>query len=162
MSIAVPLVAAGAVTTYLQVRPDLRPEGPPMRREAARFLAENTDPAELVFTCDWDDSPELFYFNHHNHYPVMLDPNFMYFYDSELWRRWATVARGGYRGRSYDILREHYRFGVCTWDFTDLRAIVETDPRMNIVFENDNTYVFRLDPEREQISLDDFLEMSRD
>jgi hypothetical protein len=149
------------VRTWYHVMPNFGP-GPATRQDAALYLKEHTDPDELVFTCDWDDAPELFYFNDRNRYPVMLDPNFMYYRDPELWREWYEVARGGYAGRTYDILARDYRFGVCTWDFDELKRIVEKDPRMEVVHDDDWAWVFRIDRDNPEITLDQFLELAPD
>jgi hypothetical protein len=150
-----------AVQSYRAAAPDLRPD-PPMREDAALYLLEHTDPDELVFTCDWDDTPELFYFNQKNRYPVLLDPGFMYARDPEKWRSWFEVARGDRVGRTYDTLAPEYRYGVCTWDFEEFRSRIEKDPRMEIVQDNGSAYVFRIDRENPEISLDQFLELADD
>jgi hypothetical protein len=156
--IAVALVLLLA-KTYRDALPLFRPV-PPMRQAAALYLKEHTEPDELVFTCDWDDAPELFYFNHHNRYPVLLDPNFMCYRDPERCREWSHLAAGGFAGRSYDILARDYRFGVCTWDYRRLKRIVEKDPRMEIVLDSGGAWVFRIDRERPEIELDQFLELA--
>jgi hypothetical protein len=155
------LLGSLQVRTWHHVMPNFGP-GPPMRQEAALYLKEHADPDELVFTCDWDDTPELFFFNDRNRYPVILDPSFMYYRDPEVWREWYEVARGGFAGRTYDILARDYRFGVCTWDFEDLKRIVEKDPRMEIVHDDGGAWVFRIDRENPEITLDQFLELAPD
>ena len=137
----------------------------PTRRGAALYLAEHTDPDELVFTCDWDDAPELFFFNDSNRYPVIMDPYYMYGHDPQLWEEWYGLARGLYGGRTYDLLARHYRYGVCTSDFEELRAIVEDDPRMQVVFDdadNGGAWVFRLDLDNPSLPLDQFLGIVRE
>ncbi len=93
---------------------------------------------------------------------MLLDPNFMYFWDREHWSEWYALARGEFGGRSYNLLAERYRYGVCTWDFKHLRWIVEHDPRMEIVAENAGAYVFRIDRDHPEIPLDRFLYLSSD
>jgi hypothetical protein len=162
-AIALLIIALGGllVKSYIEALPLFTPV-PPMRREAALYLEEHTEPDELVFTCEWDDSPELFYFNDRNRYPVLLDPNFMCYRDPELCREWSKVARGGYAATTYDVLARDYRYGVCTFDFERLKEIVELDPRMEIVLDSGGAYVFRIDRDNPEISLDRFLEMAPD
>ena len=124
------------------------------------WLAEHTEPDELVFTCDWDDSPQLFFYDDHNRYPVMMDPVLMYLHDPQLWREWSRIADGGFAGRTYDMLVKTYRHGVCTWDFEAFRHIVETDPRFTIVHDDVDAFVFSIDPEKRAISLDKFLDLA--
>ncbi len=72
---------------------DVRPSG---LKDAAIWLKENTDSNELIYTADWDDAPELFYFNHRNRYLVFLDPNFMYYWNPRVWEKWDSLSNGHY------------------------------------------------------------------
>ena len=157
------LVLAGMLFyTYRDMIPLLR-GGPPERKGAALYLKEHTIADELVFTCDWDDAPELFFFNDENRYPVIMDPFYMYAHDPDVWNEWASIAAGSYAGRSYDMLAKHYRYGICTVEFEELKVIVESDPRMEVVFDDTDgggAWVFRLDPEHPPIPLDQFLGMA--
>jgi hypothetical protein len=153
------LLAGSVVKTYRDTAPIMN-ENPPSLRGSARWLAEHTEPDELVFTCDWDDSPQLFFYDDHNRYPVMMDPVLMYLHDPQLWREWSRIADGGFAGRTYDMLVKTYRHGVCTWDFEAFRHIVETDPRFTIVHDDVDAFVFSIDPEKRAISLDQFLDLA--
>jgi hypothetical protein len=149
------------VRSYIDALPHFRvPE--PMLKESALYLLEHTDEDELVFTCDWDDTPALFFYNHRNRYPVFMDPNFMYVWDPEHWEEWYGIAHGAFGGRTYDLLAQDYRYGVCTWDFEHLKWIVENDPRMEIVFDSGGAWVFRVDRDHPEISLDAFLRLNDD
>ena len=119
---------------------------PPAFQEAALYLRQHTAPEERVFTCDWDDSPQLFFFNDYNRYLVFLDPNFMYFWDPNVWQDWNKVSSGGYEQATYDILRQRFKiqYGVCTSDHAALYHVLTQDPRISIVFDDDNVFVFRL------------------
>ena len=63
-------------------------------RETMAFLADNSDPGDVVFTDDWDVFPVYFYYNSHNHYIVGLDPKFTHARRPELWERYVKVSRG--------------------------------------------------------------------
>ena len=153
------LLASAVAKTYRDTAPIMN-ENPPSLRGAALYLEQHTEPDELVFTCDWDDSPQLFFYNDHNRYPVMMDPVLMYLHDPQLWREWSRLADGGFAGRTYDMLAKTYRYGVCTWDFEGFRRIVDTDPRFEIVHDDIDAFVFRIDPEKREIPLDKFLELA--
>ena len=152
-------LAALAFKTYRDTAPILH-LNPPSLRGAALWLAEHTPQDELVFTCDWDDSPQLFFYDDHNRYPVMMDPVLMYLHDPLLWTEWSRLASGDFAGRTYDKLVESYRHGVCTYDFEKFRRIVDLDPRLEIVYEDPDAFVFRIDPDRREIPLDTFLELA--
>jgi hypothetical protein len=114
--------------------------------DAAHFMAEKTEPDEVVFTCDWDDAPPLFFHNHRNRYLVFLDPNFMYIWDPEIWRRWDKVAHGNFGQATYDVLKNDFgvRFGVCTQDFSKLKKRIQLDSRLRIVRDDPKVYVFEV------------------
>ena len=64
-------------------------------QDASMWLMEHTEPGERVYQTDWDNFPELFYFNTHNTYIVGLDPTFMYLANPELYLLWRSIGRGG-------------------------------------------------------------------
>lgn len=121
--------------------------GPSGLEPAALWLKENTEDDELVYTGDWDDGPELFFFNHKNRYLVFLDPNFMFYWNPDVWRRWDACSNGRLGDETFDVLKNEFkvRYGVATSDFSGLRRIIEKDERMKIVFDSPHAYVFRLD-----------------
>lgn len=59
----------------------------------ALWLRENTPADSTVFNMDWDDFPELFYYNSRNYYIVGMDPTFMYGYDQELYWLWYHITQ---------------------------------------------------------------------
>lgn len=61
---------------------------------AMDFLRRASPPGSLVLTDDWDVFPECFFFNHHNHYAVGLDPVFTQVRFPELWERYRIITRG--------------------------------------------------------------------
>lgn len=59
---------------------------------AAKWLSKNTPQGSIIFNMDWDNFPELFYYNTHNYYIVGMDPTFMYEYDKELYWTWYHIT----------------------------------------------------------------------
>jgi hypothetical protein len=114
-------------------------------RAPAEWLSQHTKLDEQVFTCDWDDAPELLFYNHHNRYLVILDPYYMYAWNKDIYDTWDSMRMG----RSSDpvkMIRDTFgaRFGYCTSDFADLRLQLSSDPRARIVSSTQNGYVFEL------------------
>jgi hypothetical protein len=66
----------------------------PEMKAAMDFLQANSPEGSIVFTDDWDIFPAYFYYNHHNHYIVGLDPVFSYQRDPEMWWRYVSLSRG--------------------------------------------------------------------
>ena len=119
----------------------------PYLKKAAEVLHERTAPNEFVFTCDWDDAPQLFFYNDHNRYPVFLDPTFIHNWSETVWGRWKSIARGEVGPMTAAVLRGTVRYGVCTSDFEALRELISNDDNFEIVYEDRGAYVFRVGAE---------------
>lgn len=63
-------------------------------RNASLWLAQNTPPGARVFATDWDDFPEMFFWNTHNTYLIGLDPTYMYLHNGPLYLQWRAITRG--------------------------------------------------------------------
>lgn len=143
-AIALLLVSLG-IGSYIGTSQQFKVTGP-RHKGAALFLKKHTQKDEVVFTCDWDDGPELLFFNHKSRYLVFLDPNFMYFWKPKLWVKWDKLAHGRFRTKTYNILKNDFkvRYGVCTREFWQLRNQINRDKRIRIVYQDKETYVFKL------------------
>lgn len=95
----------------------------PTYAPSARFLSTHAAPKSRVLTCDWDDAPYLFFFSPKQYYTVFLDPNFMYAWRPDVWRRWDRLTHakdpdpiGTLRGFF------HAEYVYCTGDFGAFRS----------------------------------------
>jgi hypothetical protein len=86
-------------------------------RSALAWLSTNTPAGARVFATDWDDFPEMYYWNTHNTYLIGLDPTYMYLHDGPLYLRWRAITRGQVDGQGAAI-RDEFDTG---WAFTDLQ-----------------------------------------
>lgn len=123
---------------------------PPRFKELAETLARRAPPGELVYTCDWDEPPELFFFNDQHRYPVIMDPTFMYSWDPQVWRSWSDIANA--RMSPTDTVRAltdtfHARYGLCGVKFAPFRRMIGSDERFTILAENKNGFVFEVRPD---------------
>ncbi|RMF93240.1 MAG: hypothetical protein D6734_10530, partial [Candidatus Schekmanbacteria bacterium] len=66
-------------------------------RNAAKWLYENAIGMPVYLT-DWDDYPELFFYNSKNRYLIGLDPAFLYIYDKRMYKIWIEINSGRYKG----------------------------------------------------------------
>ena len=112
-------------------------------RAAAAWLNANTPPGARVFTTDWDDFPELFYWNVHNTYLIGLDPTYMYLHDPNLYLQWRAITRGQVE-RPGTIIRDVYDSG---WVFSDLdhdtfMRRAAADPEMVEMYRDRNTVIY--------------------
>lgn len=113
---------------------------------AALYVKERAKEGDVVFTCDWDDAPELFFYNHAQRYLVFMDPVLMYYQDPAVWRRWNEAANGRLGRDTRRTIKEisGATYGICKSRFTAVHRIVEEDPEMVLEFDDGLSYAFKL------------------
>jgi hypothetical protein len=118
-------------------------------QEAALWLAENTPPRSIVFHSDWDEFPQLFYYNTHNRYIVGLDPTFMYLMDSQLHEQYVQITRGQRTRDLHPIIARtfgaEYVF-VDTIENQDFANNLLTDGNFSQVYQDPRVQIFRAAP----------------
>jgi hypothetical protein len=143
------LIAMGAATGVeaSMIRRDMARTPPPRFEELSRALAAKAPPGEFVYACDWDEPPELFFFDDQYRYPVLMDPTFMYYWDPAIWKQWSDVANARLTAdETRRTLTEtfHARFGVCGSKFAPLRSMLGADKRFAILAEDKQGFVFEV------------------
>lgn len=141
----VALAGAAGAEAWI-VRREMASVKPPRFRELSAALAAAAPAGELVFTCDWDEPPQLLFYNEGYRYPVLMDPTFMYYWNPAIWRRWTDLANARLTaGDTARELKETFgaRFGVCGHKFSGLRSLMEDDKRFRIIAENEHGFVFK-------------------
>lgn len=148
VAVAVAIVMLGAaVDVGWLVRRDMRAIQGPRFRALAASLSAAAPAGEFVYTCDWDEPPQLFFYADQYRYPVIMDPTFMYYWNPEIWRKWTDVANARLsREETARTLKETFgaRYGVCGSKFGALRAYLEDGKRYRILAENEHGFVFQL------------------
>lgn len=92
--VGVLLVAmAGAVLNEHIVREKWRAHNSYRMRDAAFWLADHSQPGDIVLNVSWSSFPELFFWNTKNRYVHGLDPIFLFAYDQKLY--WKVAALDG-------------------------------------------------------------------
>jgi hypothetical protein len=120
---------------------------PPHFERLAHTLAAQAPPGALVYTCDWDEPPELLYFDDQFRYMVMMDPVFMYYWDPSLWRLWHDASNALLApDEVHRALKERFRagFGVCGQKFQPFRNLIGHDRRYEILSEDGAGFVFKV------------------
>ncbi len=141
------VLAYNVARTYRENRKNARGPQASGYQPVAEWLADNTPADSLIFTCDWDDAPELFHYNHRNRYVVFLDPNFMYRWNKAVWKDWHRVANGRDPNPVMWLeSRFQTMYGACTGDFQNLRKQLEAHDRVKVESVG-NGFVFRITPE---------------
>jgi hypothetical protein len=59
---------------------------------ASEWMADNSERGDIIFDTQWDQFPQLFYWNDKNYYLVGMDPTFMHIYDRDLYWKWRKIA----------------------------------------------------------------------
>ncbi|MFQ5673181.1 MAG: hypothetical protein ACE5G9_08805 [Nitrospinales bacterium] len=114
-------------------------------QQAALWLKTHT-PGSTIFNTDWDDFPELFFYNSRNRYVAGLDPAFLYLYDQSLYRKWVDISQGALEGDPYPVLRNDFK---TPYLFTDLRhgrfiRLMEKHPLIELVYKDAHAHIYRL------------------
>jgi hypothetical protein len=143
------LIGMGAATGVEAriVRQDLRNVSPPRFERLAAVLAEKAPPGELIYTCDWDEAPELMFYGEQYRYMVMMDPTFMYYWNPATWKTWNAVANARLSpDETRDALLGTFRarYGVCGSKFWPFRRLIGADKRFEILAENASGFVFEV------------------
>ena len=119
-------------------------------RSEAAWIKNHVPPGEVVFTCNWDSFPYLFFFAPQQRYLVALDPTFMQAYDPELFRLWYRIATGQEQNSADLVLS---RFGS-RWVFAEKREWIQPfidrarrDPRFLLVYNGPDAAVFAVMPD---------------
>jgi hypothetical protein len=61
-------------------------------RNAALWLNNNTASGDIIFNPQWDEFPQLFFWDDKNYYIVGMDPTFMYLHDKDLYWAWRKIS----------------------------------------------------------------------
>ncbi len=111
----------------------------------SQWMSEEVPAGETIFHLDWDDFPQLFFFNPQFKYLVGLDPTFMYVTDPQRWSLWRDVTHGDVDD-IYTPIRK--TFG-CRWvlgipEAVDFMRIARRDPRFSPKYEDEDATLFEL------------------
>jgi asparagine N-glycosylation enzyme membrane subunit Stt3 len=121
------------------------PRTPDRYKKAALWIKAH-GPGTTVFNTDWDDFPELFFYNAQNGYVAGLDPAFLYLYNKEMYRKWIEISNGKIKEDPYPILKDEFKaqFLFTDTDHVPFIELMERNPRIGLVYMDDNARVYAL------------------
>ncbi len=90
-------------------------------QRATDWAKANIPEGELIFNCNWDDFPKLFFFDTQHRYVYGLDPNYLYTKNPELSKLIPDIT-GGKIAEAAPIIKE--KFGS-RWIFNDAKENVD-------------------------------------
>jgi len=132
--------------TYKHLTDDLTDSHLTHRYEAgASWIAEHTEPGEMIFVSDWDIFPMLFFYAPKNNYVAGMDPAYLAEHNKHLYNLWDDITEGDISRPSRIILS---RFGsriiFATPDENDFINKLRHDPSAVLKYRDSNCSIFSL------------------
>jgi hypothetical protein len=119
---------------------------------AMEWAKANIPENEIIFNCNWDDFPKLFYLDTTHRYVYGLDPNYLYSKNPDLFKLVDDITKGKVDDPA-PIIREkigsNYIFSDAK-DCTDFIAKALESGWFDIAYEDDEAYFLRLRKEKGQ------------
>jgi hypothetical protein len=126
---------------------DIRENEPHDRyRRAAEWMLANVPEDEIIFNCNWDDFPKLFYFDTKHRYVYGLDPNYLYSQNPELSKLVGDIT-GGKIDDPGPVIREKFGARYVFSDAkenTDFLAKALESGWFEMAYEDDEAYILKI------------------
>ena len=116
-------------------------------KDAAVWLANNTEPRSVIFHSDWDEWPVLFYHNDQNYYIVGLDPTFMENYDSQIHTLYREINYGNILYDVSKYIKEDFRANYIFVEKSthgNLMRNLTIDQNAIEVFQDSETIIYKI------------------
>ncbi len=97
-------------------------------KNASEFMAAHSRPGDIVLNTQWDQLPQLFYWNDQNYYIVGLDPTFMYLQNQELYWQWRKVVDDA--DKKWESAEDVYQ--IVKNDFSAKFIFIQNDRNSNL------------------------------
>ncbi|MFH1223620.1 MAG: hypothetical protein V1647_04685 [Pseudomonadota bacterium] len=133
------------LTSYNNLYRDFRNNPNVTLNMDATWVKHNIPDGSLVYTCDWDDAPYLFFGNDKARYLVFLDPHFMHDWDKNIWEIWYRTSNGR-MSDPYSSLKNVFKadYVYCTSDFKALIEQMKKDKRFKEVHKSSAAVIFEV------------------
>lgn len=110
-------------------------------KEAAQTIEAISQDGDMVLNTQWDQFPQLWYWNSKNYYMAGMDPTFMYIKEPDKYWKWRIIADDD--PTSWENVDEIYRY--IKDDLQSRYIFIETERNPNIiVFLDQNPQIFEL------------------
>lgn len=106
-----------------------------MRNNIPHFTERNGKTQRtVIWTCDWDDASEMFFYDYDHYYTCFLDPHFMFHWDQKLWEVWDALTYG-IIDNTYETLVNVFdvEYGYCTNDKEPFLTKISQNPKIKIL-----------------------------
>jgi hypothetical protein len=114
---------------------------------AILWLKSQATPGTVVFHSDWDDFPQLFYYNSDNYYIAGLDPTFLYQASPGLYKKFENITLGkisnGLASEIKNTFQAEYIF-VDPVGHDQLIKNLKAADNIDLVFEDGEAKIFKV------------------
>ena len=95
---------------------------------------------------DWDNFPELFYYNTKDYYIVGLDPTFMYNYDAKKYNLFADITMAKISKNLYKLIKDNFQaeYFIVNSDRIQLAKNLQNDGHFIKVYSDSDGSVYKL------------------
>jgi len=115
---------------------------------ASQWLKNNTDVNSIVFNSDWDEWPQLFYFNDSNYYIVGLDYTLMYNYNKNAHKKYNDIMLGRQKENLGKTISDNFgaQYIVVTKKekHLDLLNNLKESSELNKVYEDSEALIYKI------------------
>ena len=142
------VIVIGGVVDWNKGLAELQRHITPARyRNASAYIAQHSQPGDVVFSADWDDFPELFFHNTKNYYILGLDPNLLYYADKHKYSVWNSISTGQASMPSLPLAQEFQaKYALSDYMHPAFIATAARDAGLALCFQDSGTLVWRVDP----------------
>ncbi|MGH9765082.1 MAG: hypothetical protein ACREDR_26850, partial [Blastocatellia bacterium] len=120
---------------------------------ASEYLIQHTAPDEIVFNCDWDAFPALFYYNTHNKYIAGLDPSYLYERNHDIWQVYDDITNGNSDSPGRQVQEKFgAEYVVASLDDTDFLNSVSDSGDLETVYQDSYAVVLKVKPANQKDS----------
>jgi hypothetical protein len=112
---------------------------------ASAWLRANTPPGSRVYQTDWDDFPQLYFYNTHNTYTLGLDPTYMESYNAPLYQLWRSTTRG--EGENLgQIIQQNFdaEYGITDLEHDNFIARAEGGSGLQEVYRDEYAIIYKV------------------
>lgn len=108
--------------------------------------AENIPQNEIIFNCNWDDFPKLFFYDTKHRYVYGLDPNYLYSANPDLYKSLKDITEGKIDDPA-PMIREKFGSNYIFTDAkenTDMVAKALESGWVDMVYEDDEARILKI------------------
>lgn len=115
--------------------------------KSTTWLSQNTPAGSIVFHGDWDEFPQLFYYDSNNYYIFGLDPTFLYQASPKLYQEVADITMGKVPFGLADKIKNDFKADYVFVDYNDHRQFydyLKKDSQAVSIYRDDEVEIFKI------------------